>query len=155
MVLEMAPSVLSTRLTSFPLGTFRGTCAFTWYNPAKPGVKPENDTFAATPPIIGTTVESVCERGFDSAAAPVKGGLVTGPRPTPKIVRYSPTAAGLAPLTRLPSTACTTARIPGALVASATVARLDGSPFTITCTVKYDAPLASHGTWALTWLEST
>jgi hypothetical protein len=78
---EVTPPIETTTETAFPLGAPEGTWASTTYSPTDPGARPEKITDVVTPPIVTVGVEVVRASGLVGAAAPVRGWLVTGPRP--------------------------------------------------------------------------
>src|SRR5277367_4340440 len=93
------PSIVSVTGTFAPVGVPDGTTAFTWYNPAKPGVKPEKFTCADWPPIAnwgGATVFDNCWPG--AAPSPTPG--FTAPRPVQYRTIVSPACAGAFWLTK-------------------------------------------------------
>ena len=74
------PPMLMVR--SDPGGTLAGICTFTWHSPMKPGVKPENDTGAATAPILAVAwFGEVGWRLVEDAGCPVTMAPATGPNP--------------------------------------------------------------------------
>src|SRR5271157_948267 len=78
----VCPATLNTTGTASPVVIPLGTTAFTWYNPANPGVKPLNTTWAALPPIITVTGLTVVDSGgVAGAGAPSFTAGVTAPRP--------------------------------------------------------------------------
>jgi hypothetical protein len=59
----VCPATLSTTGTASPVVIPLGTIAFTWYNPAYPGVSPLNATCAVFPPIVTVTGFTVVDCG--------------------------------------------------------------------------------------------
>jgi len=79
-----------------PGGTFAGICTFTWYNPMKPGVKPENCTGALMPPILAVAgFGDVIWRLVVDAGCPSTIAPLTGPNPVAQTITVSFAAAGL------------------------------------------------------------
>jgi len=84
-VFDAMPPIARITGTELPVGAPAGTSKFTWYTPTVVGVNPENNMVAGTPPTVTVGVAVVNESGLRSAASPVAGWLVTGPRPVQKI----------------------------------------------------------------------
>ena len=78
----VCPTTLTTTGTASPVAIPAGTTAFTWYNPAYPGVSPLNATCAAFPPIVTVTVFTVVDNGgVLGAGAPSFTAGDTAPSP--------------------------------------------------------------------------
>src|SRR2546429_466023 len=66
----------------FPDGAFAGTRTFTWYNPTKPGARPEKITSAPMLPMVTTGVLTMRDKGSTlGAGCPLPGTGLTAPRP--------------------------------------------------------------------------
>jgi hypothetical protein len=78
----VCPATLTTTGTASPVVIPDGTTAFTWYNPAYPGVSPLYATCAAFPPIVTVTGFTVVDNGgVPGAGNPSFTGGDTAPNP--------------------------------------------------------------------------